>query len=89
MTIYLDNAATSWPKPPVMMEGMIDFNTRIGSNPGRSGHSLSIEAGRVLFEARDMLSCLFNIQDPMCVVLTSGITHSLNIVLRGQPMRNL
>lgn len=83
MTIYLDNAATSWPKPPVMMEGMIDFNTRIGSNPGRSGHSLSIEAGRVLFEARDMLSCLFNIQDPMCVVLTSGITHSLNIVLRG------
>ena len=83
MTIYLDNAATSWPKPSVMMEGMIDFNTRIGSNPGRSGHSMSIDAGRILFEARDVLSRLFNISDPMNVVLTSGITHSLNIVIHG------
>ncbi len=83
MTIYLDNAATSWPKPPVMMEGMIDFNTRIGSNPGRSGHSMSIESGRTLFEARDVLSRLFNISDPMSVVLTPGITHSLNIVIKG------
>ncbi|HPS59528.1 MAG TPA: aminotransferase class V-fold PLP-dependent enzyme, partial [Spirochaetota bacterium] len=82
MTIYLDNAATSWPKPPVMMEGMIDFNTRIGSNPGRSGHSMSIESGRTLFEARDVLSRLFNISDPMSVVLTPGITHSLNIVIK-------
>ena len=83
MTIYLDNAATSWPKPTVMMEGMIDFNTRIGSNPGRSGHSMSIGSGRLLFEARDVLSRLFNISDPMGVVFTPGITHSLNIVLRG------
>lgn len=83
MTIYLDNAATSWPKPPVMMEGMIDFNTRVGSNPGRSGHSMSIEAGRILFEARDALSRLFSIPDPMNVVLTPGITHSLNMVIHG------
>lgn len=83
MTIYLDNAATSWPKPPVMMEGMIDFNSHIGSNPGRSGHSMSIEAGRVLFETRDILSRLFNIADPMSLVLTPGITHSLNMVIHG------
>lgn len=83
MTVYLDNAATSWPKPPAMMEGMIDFNARIGSNPGRSGHSMSIEAGRILFETRDVISRLFNIADPMNVVLTSGITHSLNIVIKG------
>lgn len=83
MTIYLDNAATSWPKPPVMMQGMTDFNTRIGSNPGRSGHSMSIEAGRILFETRDALSRLFNVSDPMNIVLTPGITHSLNMVIHG------
>jgi len=83
MRIYFDNAATSWPKPDVVMKAMIDFNNNIGSNPGRSGHHLSIEAGRTLFEARENAAELFNIDDPLRISLTSNITHSINIILRG------
>lgn len=44
MTIYLDNAATPWPKPRVVYDAMMNFMLNIGSNAGRSGHRLSIEA---------------------------------------------
>jgi len=83
MRIYFDNAATSWPKPDSVMNAMMDFNNNIGSNPGRSGHHLSVEAGRILFEARENAAELFNIDDPLRIALTSNITHSLNIILRG------
>lgn len=83
MQIYFDNAATSWPKPYTVMNSMIDFNSNIGSNPGRSGHHLSVEAGRVLFEARENAAELFGVDDPLRISLTSNITHSLNIILRG------
>ncbi len=83
MKIYFDNAATSWPKPDSVINAMNDFNSNIGSNPGRSGHHLSVEAGRVLFETRDNAAELFHIDDPLRISLTSNVTHSLNIVLRG------
>lgn len=83
MKIYFDNAATSWPKPEQVMSRMIDFNNNIGSNPGRSGHHLSVDAGRVLYEARENAARLFGIDDPLRIALTSNITHSLNIVLKG------
>ncbi len=44
--VYLDNAATSWPKPPETGQAMADFIRDAGGNPGRSGHRLSIAAGR-------------------------------------------
>ncbi len=47
--IYFDNAATSWPKPPAMIEAMGRFNESVGANPGRSGHRLSIDAARVVY----------------------------------------
>lgn len=83
MKIYLDNAATSWPKPECMIRGIINFNSKIGSNPGRSGHSMSVEAGRILFNARDLVAGLFAVDDPMTVVFTPGMTYSLNLVIRG------
>jgi len=83
MRIYFDNAATSWPKPESVIESMINFNSDIGSNPGRSGHHLSVEAGRVLYDVRDCAAELFNVDDPLRISLTSNVTHSLNIVLRG------
>lgn len=82
-TIYLDNAATSFPKPPGMMEAMNSFQRDIGANPGRSGHGRSIDAGRVMYEAREALAGLFNIDDPLSVVLTKNSTEALNIVLLG------
>ena len=83
MTIYFDNAATSWPKPDSVIEAMIHFNENIGSNPGRSGHSRSVEAGQVLFAAREAAARLFGIKDPLRIILTANVTHSLNIVIRG------
>jgi cysteine desulfurase family protein len=81
--IYLDNAATSWPKPPQVREAMNRFMEEIGANPGRSGHSRSIEAARVLYEAREALSALFYAQDSSRVVFTLNATESINLAFKG------
>lgn len=81
--IYLDNAATSWPKPPVVMQAMAKFLTHAGGNPGRSGHRLSIAAGRVVYDAREAVAELFNAPDPLRVIFTQNATHAINIVLQG------
>ena len=81
--IYLDNAATSWPKPPQIKEAMIQFMEEIGANPGRSGHLRSIEAARILYETREALSILFNIEDPSRVIFTPNATESINLALKG------
>jgi cysteine desulfurase family protein len=83
MTIYFDNAATTWTKPESVIKGMNDFNNSIGANPGRSGHHKSVEAGNILFSTREILAQLFNIADPLRIAFTSNITHSLNIILFG------
>ena len=81
--IYLDNAATSWPKPPEVLRAMTDFLERSGGNPGRSGHRLSIQAGRVVFQAREAVAELFHAPDPLRVVFTPNVTYALNIVING------
>lgn len=81
--IYFDNAATSWPKPPEVKEAMVRFMDEIGANPGRSGHLLSIEAARIIYEARETLSRLFNIKDPSRIVFTLNATESINLALKG------
>ncbi len=82
-TIYLDNAATSFPKPPETLAAMQAFHSEIGANPGRSGHGRSIDAGRVMYETREALAGLFHMDDPLCVVLTKNATEALNIALLG------
>ncbi|NPV08208.1 MAG: aminotransferase class V-fold PLP-dependent enzyme [Anaerolineae bacterium] len=81
--IYLDNAATSWPKPPEVTRAMCDFLERTGGNPGRSGHSLSIAAGRVLYGVREQVAELFGVSDPLRVIFTLNATHALNLALKG------
>jgi cysteine desulfurase / selenocysteine lyase len=81
--IYLDNAATSWPKPPEVIRAMVDFLERAGGNPGRSGHRLSIAAGRIVYEAREAVAELFNAQDPLLVIFTLNATHAINLGLSG------
>ena len=81
--IYLDHAATSWPKPPEVIAAMSYFLERAGGNPGRSGHRLSIDAGRIVYKAREMLAELFNAADPLRVVFTSNATHAINLALHG------
>jgi cysteine desulfurase family protein len=82
-TIYFDNAATSWPKPPEVNAAMQKYMRTIGANPGRSGHRLSVEAARAVYNAREKLSQLFNISDPLRIVMTKNATEALNIAILG------
>ena len=81
--IYLDNAATSWPKPPQVLAAMARFLTEVGANPGRSGHRLSVEAGRIVYAAREAVAELFHAPDPLRVVFGMNATEGLNLALRG------
>ncbi len=79
--IYLDNAATSWPKPPAVARAVAAAISRGGGNPGRAGHRKAIEAGRTVLRCRERLAELFNIPDPGRIVFTKNATEALNIVL--------
>ncbi|MFA5323637.1 MAG: aminotransferase class V-fold PLP-dependent enzyme, partial [Smithella sp.] len=81
--IYFDNAATSWPKPPEVNAAMQKYMRKIGANPGRSGHRLSVEAARIIYDAREKLAQLFNVSDPLRIVLTKNATEALNIAISG------
>jgi len=81
--IYLDNAATSWPKAPGVSEAVAHFLDHVGANPGRSGHRLSIEAGRIVHAAREAAAELFGAPDPVRVLFTSNATEALNLALHG------
>ncbi len=81
--IYLDYAATSWPKPKEVGRAMSDFMEFSGGNPGRSGHRLSISAARIVFNAREAVATLFHAADPLRVIFTANVTHALNLALCG------
>ena len=81
--IYLDNAATSWPKPEAVYQSMDSFMRHVGASPGRSAHHLSIEAGRIVYETREALAQLFGTDDPKRIIFTSNATEALNLALRG------
>ncbi len=81
--IYLDNAATSYPKPENVYNAMIDHMKNAGANPGRSGHRLSLEAGRAILKTRELIGTLFNIDNPMQIIFTSNATDSLNLAIKG------
>ena len=81
--IYLDYAATSWPKPKEVWRAMSDFMENSGGNPGRSGHRLSISAARIVFNAREAVANLFHVSDPLRVIFTANVTHALNLAICG------
>ncbi len=81
--IYLDNAATSWPKPPRMLDAINQFNEEIGANAGRSGHQRSVQSARIVYETRQRLADLFNLEDPLRVVFSANVTESVNLALNG------
>lgn len=81
--IYLDNAATSFPKPPsVYREAEKCMKTYCG-NPGRSSHTMSLAAAEKIYECRSVLSDFFNLTAPERVVFTSNTTSALNIIIKG------
>jgi cysteine desulfurase family protein len=81
--IYMDNAATSWPKPPQVFQAISEVMERAGGNPGRSGHSLSIAAARVIYDCREKVAEFFNVPDPLRVIFTANATQAINLAIRG------
>jgi len=81
--IYLDNAATSFPKPERVYERVDEVLRRIGGNPGRSSHTMAIEAARVVFGAREALASLIGAPDSGQVAFTKNATEAINAALKG------
>jgi cysteine desulfurase / selenocysteine lyase len=80
--IYLDNAASSHPKPEPVYQA-VDEALRLGANPGRSGHQAAFEVARRVFEARTSMAELLGAEDSARVVFTLNATHALNQALKG------
>ncbi len=81
--VYLDNAATSWPKPEAVYQTMDAFLREKGANPGRSGHDMAAAAEKVIEETRVLLARLLNAADDKDIVFTLNCTDSLNLALKG------
>lgn len=82
-TIYMDNAATSYPKPEAVYKAIDDFNRYVGGNPGRGSNQQTLKSGSILVEAREALAELFNITDSNQIAFMSNITEALNVGLKG------
>lgn len=83
MSIYVDNACTSFPKPDTVPQAVYSYMTEIGVNTNRSSYSQAFDAGSLVFDTREALRALFNGGDLKNVVFTRNITESLNVVLKG------
>lgn len=81
--IYLDHAATSYPKPQSVSRAMEDALRTKGGNPGRSGHTLSLRAARAVYECREKVCSLFHFDKPENVIFTQNTTYALNMAIKG------
>ncbi len=83
MGVYLDNAATSWPKPESVYRAVEDFMRNVGATPGRGGHWREEQAQRIATEARRAIAGLVNAPAPEGVIFTMNATQAINIGLKG------
>lgn len=83
MQIYVDNAATSFPKPDCVYNDMLNYMKNIGGNPGRGASTSSLKGNKIIFQCRNAICDLFNFPDTKNVIFTSNITMSLNILIKG------
>ena len=81
--IYLDNAATTYPKPPEVQSAMARALRQYGANPGRAGHAMAMAASEEIFRCRSEAAEFFNAPGPECVAFTLNCTHAINYVLKG------
>ena len=81
--IYLDNAATSFPKPARVVKAIAHYCTSIGANPGRSAHSRARDASGIIARARQRLADLLGGTDPSRVIFTPSATVALNLAFKG------
>ena len=81
--IYLDNAATTYPKPEQVYDSIMDCMKNYCANPGRAGHKMAMRAAREIYDARENIAKLFNIDNPMNIIFTNNATDSLNLAIKG------
>lgn len=83
MVKYFDHAASSWPKPPEVVEAMVKCVQEYAANPGRGGHQMAVQASRVLFQTRVQLAKLFHVRNANDIVYASNTTEALNLAIKG------
>jgi cysteine desulfurase/selenocysteine lyase len=83
MSLYLDNAATSFPKPEPVYQAVMRTMRDVGGSAGRGGHRRSLEAGRLLLQAREAVARLLSAPDSSRVIFTHSATEALNMAVRG------
>ena len=81
--LYLDNAATSFPKPEVVYRELQDYLRRDGANPGRGGHQWAVRVEKTLDDTRSLLARFFGMDDYRRVIFTLNGTDSLNMAIKG------
>lgn len=81
--VYLDNAATSFPKPEIVYKRMDYYMRHIGGSPGRSGHHLAIKANEMVYRTREKIKKFFNIPDSENIIFTNNATMAINLGLKG------
>ncbi len=80
---YWDNAATTYPKPPEVIEAVRVSFRDAGANPGRSGHAMSLHTAEAVYHCREIAADLFGVPAPERVIFTAGCTMSLNMAIKG------
>ncbi len=83
MGVYLDNAATSFPKPEAVHEAVVAAMRDIGASPGRGGYGQALAASRLLMTVRESLAALINAPDPARLIFTHNATAALNQAVFG------
>lgn len=81
--IYLDNAATTFPKPESVIRASVELMQNYGGNPGRGGHILSRKSAEKIYECRDLLSKLINAKSPDEIIFTKNTTEAINLAIKG------
>lgn len=81
--IYLDHSATSWPKPPEVIDAIVGAMTDSGANPGRGAYAMALAASRLVFESRKACADLLGVPDPRDLAFVSGCTEACNLMLKG------
>ncbi len=81
--IYLDNAATSFPKPSEVYDQVLNCMKNYCANPGRGSHDMSVKSALKIMETREEICELFNIPSPLNLIFTSNATEALNISIKG------
>lgn len=81
--LYMDNAATSFPKPPQVLAAMVRYATELGASAGRGAYAEAVETGRLIASCRERLNQLLKGEDPNHFVFTLNCSDALNLAIKG------